>query len=190
VPAAERTVTKESVNKGRKFWTCDAKACDFFEWQDGPSSAGAGSRAGAGAPAAPRPAVPAKRAYAQASVRPAHRRARVPPLTPRAQADDDGPGPSILAGGRPRMCKCELTAVQRTVVKEGPNTGRKFWRCPNESDKAKCAFFEWDDEPRGAGGPVAAGGAGASFGGAGGSAGATDECYKVGARARSARCAG
>lgn len=38
-----------------------------------------------------------------------------------------------------------MTAVQKTVVKEGPNQGRKFWVCPN-SERARCGFFKWDDE--------------------------------------------
>jgi DNA topoisomerase-3 len=43
------------------------------------------------------------------------------------------------------MCRCDLTAVQKSVTKEGPNKGRKFWTCPN-SEKARCGFFAWDDE--------------------------------------------
>lgn len=43
-----------------------------------------------------------------------------------------------------RRCKCDLTAVVKTVVREGPNQGRKFWVCPNH-EKARCGFFEWDD---------------------------------------------
>ncbi|KAG8941767.1 hypothetical protein FRC00_012207 [Tulasnella sp. 408] len=31
-PAAERSVTRETANKGRKFWTCETKKCQFFEW--------------------------------------------------------------------------------------------------------------------------------------------------------------
>ncbi|TDL26070.1 hypothetical protein BD410DRAFT_564581 [Rickenella mellea] len=37
-----------------------------------------------------------------------------------------------------------MTAVLKTVVKEGPNQGKKFWVCPN-SEKARCGFFEWDE---------------------------------------------
>ncbi|KAG7446533.1 prokaryotic type I DNA topoisomerase [Guyanagaster necrorhizus] len=43
-------------------------------------------------------------------------------------------------------CRCNLTAVRKTVQKEGQNKGRMFWICPN-SDAARCSFFEWDDEP-------------------------------------------
>ncbi|KAG9045134.1 DNA topoisomerase [Tulasnella sp. UAMH 9824] len=31
-PAAERSVTRETANKGRKFRTCETKKCEFFEW--------------------------------------------------------------------------------------------------------------------------------------------------------------
>jgi DNA topoisomerase-3 len=37
-PSVERTVTKESSNKGRSFYVCAAgrdNGCDFFEWADG-----------------------------------------------------------------------------------------------------------------------------------------------------------
>ena len=30
------TVTKESANKGRKFWSCRTARCGFFEWDDEP----------------------------------------------------------------------------------------------------------------------------------------------------------
>lgn len=53
------------------------------------------------------------------------------------QQDSDGP-PT-------KRCKCDLTAVERTVNKEGPNKGRTFWTCPN-SEHARCQFFEWGDE--------------------------------------------
>ena len=67
-----------------------------------------------------------------------------------------------------------MTAVQKTVVKEGPNQGRKFWSCPN-SEKARCGFFEWDD-----GGPGGGSGQGNSNSQSrGGGGGQTGECYKV-----------
>lgn len=45
-----------------------------------------------------------------------------------------------------RRCRCNLTAVRKTVQKESQNKGRMFWICPN-SEAARCSFFEWDDEP-------------------------------------------
>ncbi|KAG9125830.1 DNA topoisomerase, partial [Ceratobasidium sp. 392] len=125
-PAGERTVTKDGPNKGRKFFTCGKdRTCNFFEWFDGPSSSGAAAKAPTNT-LKPRSVVPAKRTSSEA-----------------AAPDDD------------RRCNCKLTAVQRTVQKDGPNKGRMFWVCPN-SEKARCGFFEWDDAGQAGGqGPVA-----------------------------------
>ena len=38
--AAQRTVTKEGLNKGRLFWVCAKgkdEGCKFFEWDDEPT---------------------------------------------------------------------------------------------------------------------------------------------------------
>ncbi|CAE7101189.1 unnamed protein product [Rhizoctonia solani] len=114
-PAGERTVMKEGPNKGRKFFTCGKeRTCDFFEWFDGPSKPSEGGFSGS--IQKPRPTIPAKRKLNQST-----------------QPPDDS-----------RRCNCKLTAVQRTVQKDGPNKGRTFWTCPN-SEKARCGFFEWDD---------------------------------------------
>lgn len=43
------------------------------------------------------------------------------------------------------LCGCQQEAVERTVFKEGPNTGRKFWACPKQRDEG-CGFFEWQDD--------------------------------------------
>lgn len=69
VAAAERTVTKESPNKGRRFWTCEEKKCEFFEWVDGPSSAGGGLSTGNSGGGA---TIPTKRNYPDHSVRTKH----------------------------------------------------------------------------------------------------------------------
>lgn len=42
------------------------------------------------------------------------------------------------------MCKCNENAVQLTVRKEGPNTGRQFYKCPKPQG-AGCDFFLWAD---------------------------------------------
>ncbi|KAF8481541.1 hypothetical protein JB92DRAFT_3037519, partial [Gautieria morchelliformis] len=66
-----------------------------------------------------------------------------------------------------------MTAIQRTVAKEGVNKGRVFWTCPN-SEKARCGFFEWDDDQGSSGGGVRG-----SDSGQGGSQ-PTGECFKCG----------
>lgn len=53
-------------------------------------------------------------------------------------------------------CGCQLQAVERTVFKEGPNTGRKFWACLKQRDEG-CGFFEWQDESNNGNGNVGGG---------------------------------
>ncbi|CAM9767021.1 unnamed protein product, partial [Chrysoparadoxa australica] len=59
----------------------------------------------------------------------------------------DAAAPSCNCRGKP-LC------ITRTVIKEGPNRGRVFYRCP-EGQGSGCNFFQWADEPperNGAGG--------------------------------------
>ncbi|KAF9809736.1 hypothetical protein IEO21_07278 [Rhodonia placenta] len=117
VPAVQRTVVKETVNKGRQFWACgNDKTCDFFEWVDGPSSSsGVGPlRSGSHGTASTSKVIPAKRMLSERNA-------------PR------------------KMCECDLTAKLRDT-QNGANKGRKFWCCPNESARARCKFFEWADD--------------------------------------------
>lgn len=72
-----------------------------------------------------------------------------------------------------RNCKCGVPGVMLTVQKEGPNQGRKFWKCQNTQNAGDCAFFEWDDEP-----PRPPGGTGAVGGGSG--VPGPGKCYNVG----------
>ena len=47
-PAAERTVVKESANKGRRFFVCakgKTDGCDFFAWSDAAAPAAPASAA-------------------------------------------------------------------------------------------------------------------------------------------------
>ena len=45
-----------------------------------------------------------------------------------------------------RQCLCKEDAALHKVFKEGPNKGRKFWKCTKGGGLA-CKFWEWDDEP-------------------------------------------
>lgn len=49
------------------------------------------------------------------------------------------------------FCNCQQASIERTVYKEGPNTGRKFWTCPKPQGEG-CGFFEWQDSSSTAGG--------------------------------------
>jgi DNA topoisomerase-3 len=67
IPAAERTVVKESASKGKRFWTCGSNsACNFFQWMDTPAS---GPVASGSSLAAPR-TIPTKRSYSSVSLWP------------------------------------------------------------------------------------------------------------------------
>lgn len=70
---------------------------------------------------------------------------------PRRPPGDDGSGGGG-GGGGVNCTKCGLPAQKLTVRKEGPNTGREFYKCNN----AACNFFQWADAaavaPSGAGG--------------------------------------
>ena len=76
-----------------------------------------------------------------------------------------------------------MTPVQRTVTKEGVNKGRLFWVCPN-SEKARCGFFEWDDDQ---GSSELVGGRNAASIGQGGVR-TTQDCFKVRVRVAQERC--
>jgi len=54
--------------------------------------------------------------------------------------------------GPARRCLCGLDGALLTSNKEGPNQGRKFWKCPKKEEEGRCKFFEWDDEPAKVGG--------------------------------------
>lgn len=40
------------------------------------------------------------------------------------------------------MCECQQPAILLTVRKEGPNQGRKFYKC---SEQNGCKYFEWEE---------------------------------------------
>ncbi|KAF9523469.1 DNA topoisomerase [Crepidotus variabilis] len=78
-----------------------------------------------------------------------------------------------------RLCDCKEEAIQLTVVKEGANQGRKFWKCRKRDEGVPCKFFEWDDQPPGAKKtPTSTGGPYNGSGGGGSMASSTDVCYK------------
>jgi hypothetical protein len=61
------------------------------------------------------------------------------------QRDNDDDAPTTPKGdeGLPECPGCEKPTLKLlTVKKEGPNTGRKFYKCQDEA----CAYFQWADE--------------------------------------------
>lgn len=52
-------------------------------------------------------------------------------------------------------CRCGEEVVERTVSKEGPNKGRKFYACPKPQSENSCGFQGWADEVAGQNRPSA-----------------------------------
>ena len=120
--AAERTVVKDNENKGRKFWTCENKVCNFFQWFDGPSNSAGPSTFATNSRAPSSTSVPSKRPLSSAA-----------------------PG---TRGGQ-RRCQCNLASTLRETT-TGANKGRKYWSCSKQSREERCGYFEWEDEAVGA----------------------------------------
>lgn len=55
----------------------------------------------------------------------------------RQRPTDDGDANTI-------MCNCNMEAILLTVKKEGPNTGRQFYKC--KTQQGGCDFFLWQDQ--------------------------------------------
>lgn len=119
------TVRKEGPNQGREFYKCNTGNCNFFLWADQPNDdhGHAGSRGPVGRGSQP--------------PRPSLGFGNTPQQRPgnRGSAGDGGE----------TMCNCNEPAVQRTVMKDGPNKGKMFHTCGKPRDQ-QCGFFQWVDE--------------------------------------------
>lgn len=145
--AVLRTVRKPGRNNGRKFYTCaraPGQQCGFFQWDNRPTNASSDLR-NSTAPSA------------NGKIAPTHPHGSNS-RPERDQSKARGPNPSLnlhsnqtaaLNARRditdPVKCSCKLDAVERTVKKQGPNNGRKFFTCSKPWDE-RCRFFEWADE--------------------------------------------
>ncbi|KAF0306313.1 DNA topoisomerase 3-alpha [Amphibalanus amphitrite] len=76
-----------------------------------------------------------------------------PPAAPAGQSQAPArPRPPPATNGRPgeggggTVCECGTPAVLLTVRKEGPNTGRQFYKCDAAAGGRGCNFFLWADE--------------------------------------------
>ncbi|KNC82673.1 hypothetical protein SARC_05050 [Sphaeroforma arctica JP610] len=151
-PAAERTVSKEGANVGKKFFGCgkgEGARCDFFEWKvkenhshNGSgsmyhSSHGGGQHTGNG-------------------------------MYGNTYANDNSNmqgNYNTAASSTAPECKCFVSTAERTVQKEGPNKGKRFWTCPFGPSRG-CGFFEWVNPEAGAGMDGGSNGYGNNGGGA------------------------
>ncbi|EJD03211.1 prokaryotic type I DNA topoisomerase [Fomitiporia mediterranea MF3/22] len=122
VQAGERTVVKEGPNKGRRFRKCGkGDECGFFEWIDGPLTSISSTSFPSGSATSRQMDT-----HSDSNILRTNNNANRP-----ATSD--------------RRCKCDLAAVQRTVVREGPSKGRNFWTCPSSN---QCGYFEWEEPER------------------------------------------
>ncbi|XP_077173216.1 DNA topoisomerase 3-alpha [Paroedura picta] len=122
-PAVLLTVRKEGPNQGRRFYKCNAGACNFFLWSDEDTEEeGRGERAPSG-----RGERGGGRSWSEGS-------------RPGGSFHGRGDG-----GGGGATCQCNQQAILRTVQKEGPNKGRQFHTCAKPREQ-QCGFFQWTDE--------------------------------------------
>lgn len=145
--AVLRTVKKPGRNNGRKFYTCDrtpGQQCGFFQWDNQPTNEIGGLRNAIATSANGK--VPITHAHANKS-----RLERDQSEEVRGQNSSLNLHSNQTVNARRDVvnlvkCSCNLDATERTVKKQGPNNGRKFFTCSKPWDE-RCRFFEWADEP-------------------------------------------
>ena len=150
-------MTKDNGNKGRKFWTCQNKMCNFFQWFDGPSNVGASGSSSAGSST-----------FGSGS----RVNSRVDSSAAAKRPVNSGASGANGAGGQ-RQCQCGLEVTVRETT-QGANMGRKYLSCPKPRE-SKCGYFEWADEVDSSAHPKR------SFSGAGGGGGGSNGgCFQCG----------
>ncbi|KAI5180995.1 DNA topoisomerase III [Nematocida sp. AWRm80] len=116
LPAKEHTVKKEGTTKGKAFYSCSMRQCDFFQWKDQLST---------------QPKYIPKFTNAKPSNYPTHSKIykSSKPVVP------------AVSETNPR-CECNLFA-KRFVSGTPASANRVFFKC-NKSYKP-CKFFKWED---------------------------------------------
>ncbi|KAK9765124.1 DNA topoisomerase, variant 3 [Basidiobolus ranarum] len=126
--SALRTVRKEGPNTGRQFYGCSkpqGQGCDFFQWSDE-------------VPSLPTVTVSSERA--DAFNHGTEDNGFWSMLTNQFDSDmsSDTPNPN-----KPK-CGCGLLGVMKTVSKDGPNKGKRFFTCTKSI--RRCTFFQWVED--------------------------------------------
>ncbi|TBU45786.1 DNA topoisomerase [Dichomitus squalens] len=163
IPAAERTVTKESANKGRRFWTCgDNQSCQFFQWFDGPSNSSSTSSTSR--------SVPSKRPFSSVS----------------AAADDVGADRRCQCDLTAVLKETATGANKGRKYWSCPNQSRqaqcRYFEWAAEDGDALVAppsrsYSTWSGTGKG---PGSYGGGGGDGGGGGGAGGGSGGCFQCG----------
>ena len=109
------TVRKDGPNRGRKFYTCMTKACDYFLWDPESDPMDTNNWQ------IPDPVPPAREGFHSA------------------------PFPTGGEEEQTVACRCGDPAKQLTVQKEGPNKGRQFYGCQKPRDQSCGFFQWADD---------------------------------------------
>ncbi|GAA5864271.1 hypothetical protein JCM3774_001276 [Rhodotorula dairenensis] len=114
----------------------------------GARGGGRGAARGGNARGRGRAAAAAAAGPARAAAAPGRGRGGAAAPRSRAQVETSDDGDEGLTADLP-LCNCPETAVERTVSKEGPNKGRKFFGCAKPMGEG-CGFFAWagDAGPR------------------------------------------
>ena len=178
LPSNRFTCTEEGPNMGRFFFMCGkpiCEQCSYFQWADERMQAAApGAKKGNDASAVQGPPCQCGLPSIQLTVR------KEGPNTGRQffgccrqQGERcnyfqwaDEPAPQLGHGGNNvggqaatgPPCSCGTPSIQLTVRKEGPNTGRMFYKCMKPQGQGQCNYFQWADEPIQALGTVGNGG--------------------------------
>lgn len=66
-------------------------------------------------------------------------------MNSKQQPNNSRRGATDNEDGNTIMCNCNMEAILLTVRKEGPNTGRQFYKCRTPSGNG-CDFFLWQDQ--------------------------------------------
>ena len=141
IPATEFTVKKDGPNKGRPFFSCSERKCDFFQWGDEEPETQNVTVENAPNCACQLPA----QQFTVKKDGPNKGRPFFSCQTRKCDffqwGDEETESNQVPKEGTPQ-CGCNIPAKEFTVKKAGPNHGRSFFSCTNR----KCGFFEWADD--------------------------------------------
>ena len=127
-PSKLLTVSKEGASKGKKFYGCDGRVCDYFCWEE---NVGVSSRA---APISKGSSTSYGNSTNSTSLN----------YRPTTQGQSSGGyGANLNTADTNIVCNCGTSARKLTVKKEGPSQGKEFFTC-SVMPKV-CGFFLWAD---------------------------------------------
>eukprot|EP01134_Creolimax_fragrantissima_P003790 CFRG3790T1 len=134
------SVRNRTKSEGRAFFTCMTKVCKYFQWIDrDPSSTNDNVNI--------RDVSRTNKTYQSNNNYLSGNAAREQYNSDRSHSSTNNIHGRNTVGGTSTSCGCGNVAVERTVVKEGPNKGRQFNACGKGPGQG-CGYFEWKNEVR------------------------------------------